>query len=221
GMHNVGNHELGYELPLTTDPMAGISKKSIRAVLEVYGRDNLYHSFVQEGIRFIFLPYLFAEESAVDLDLDILKQELLADMLQDLLKNEPVIIFLHDPDALCYRPLLGMLRIFRQKIKMVFCGHLHASEILSIFCVLIKIQNSILGAWISGIIFLLMWAAFDFRIAKKIYRYFRERKNLPGLVKEFNIQVIPAPGGMMGLGGGFLTLNINDDGTIELEKHRP
>jgi hypothetical protein len=45
---NMGNHESGYILPLSTDEDGGISKESMRNFLLVAGREELYRTFVAE-----------------------------------------------------------------------------------------------------------------------------------------------------------------------------
>lgn len=209
---NIGNHETGYrELPLVTDSRAGISKKSISNALKALERDNLYHSFEEKGYLFVFLPYIFMEKEAVDFDVGEEKQCLLDKLKKDLERDLPVILFLHDPDALCHQPLSDLMRANRKNIKKVFCGHYHAQETVMIFNLLITIFKSFCFAWVMGLISWLLLIAFkNLRMVFEIRKYFFSRRRLPALMKEFDVIVIPAPGGMMGIGGGFLVLDLED-----------
>ena len=57
---------------------------------------------------------------------------------------------------------------------------------------------------------------FDKQKSQGIQECYRERKMIPELIKEFGVQIIPAPGGMQGLGGGFLVLDME---TLEVKKY--
>lgn len=218
-IENIGNHETGYELPLTTDPEAGISLQSISNTLKTLGRESLYHSLVHKGFRFCFLPYLFMEKRGVDFDIEKLKTELVRMFERDLEKPEPTILFLHDPDSLCYEPLLEIVREHKEngKIKLIFCGHFHARETLGFFNLLVKCFNGPWWIqWLSGLISIITWKAFSLDIAKRVQKYFVERRQLPAILKELGVTIIPAPGGMMGIGGGFLVLNME---TLKVKKY--
>jgi hypothetical protein len=58
----------------------------------------------------------------------------------------------------------------------------------------------------------------DKEIVRKLGEYFCKRKNIPGIIKELNAILIPAPSGTFGIGGGyFYTLDCE---TGILRKHK-
>lgn len=218
---NGGNHELGYKLPLGTDPLAGIYLKSMENFLSFVNQQEIYHSFVFAGFRIILIPYIFSEEVAVDFNLQEVKDKFLGKMRQDLENSERVIIFLHDPDSLDDQNLVDLMRMSREKIEGVFFGHYHAKINFLFAQVLMKIYTRF---WliIPRLIFnFLILIAFRERgKIKAIGDYFRRRRNIPSLVREFNAVLIPAPAGFFGVGGGFLILDLFEDGSVKIEKHK-
>jgi len=40
------------------------------------------------------------------------------------------------------------------------------------------------------------------------------------IFERYHLHVIPAPGGMLGIGKGFLTLSVYDDGTWVTQRHK-
>lgn len=214
---NMGNHESGYNLPLSTDPKAGISVKSLKNFLRLTGRTGLYHSFEIEGFRVIFIPYLFTEDFAVDFDIGKEKAKFLKKMARDFQRNEKIIVFTHDPDSLDDPGLRYILLSNREKIKLFFCGHYHSVVTLEFVKVLIAIFNTRILFPYRWMLKLLLWYASggNSKMVRKIEKYFRKRKNIPCLMRELNVVIIPAPTGMFGMGGGFLTLDLE---TMEIQK---
>lgn len=216
---NMGNHECGYKnQPLVTDPKAGISKRSLKNFLCLTERDDLYFSFFLDGYKVIFIPYLFTEIQACDFDIDEEKAKFLQKMREDLEQNENIIIFAHDPESLGDPGLCNLLRTHREKIKLFFCGHYHSTVTLNVIKVFIMIFNSRMLLPYRWMVKIMLWYAFsgNANIVKLIEQYFRKRKNIPNLVREFGVKIIPAPTGMFGIGGGFLTLNLE---TLEVKKN--
>lgn len=221
-MLNAGNHELGYILPLSTDEEGGISKASINNFLRLAERDELYYSFVAEGFRIIFIPYLFTEEKAKDFDIELEKDKFLGKLEGDLLSDKPVILLIHDPDSLDDKGLFYLIDKNRKNIKLIFCGHYHSEINLSFTKILIKIFNSEKLWAIRWIFKKAVWLASSRNdlLVQRVEEYFQKRKNIPSLIDEFNIKIIPAPGGMYGIGGGFFVLDLHSDGTYSIEKHK-
>jgi hypothetical protein len=221
-MLNAGNHELGYILPLSTDSGGGISKDSINNFLRLAERKELYYSFIAEGFRIIFVPYLFTEEKAKDFNIELEKSKFLEKMKKDLIADNPVVLFIHDPDSLDDKGLFYLIDKNRKNIKLIFCGHYHSEINLYFTKILIKIFNSRKFELIRWIFKKMVWLASSRNdlLVQRVEEYFQKRKNIPSLIKEFNIKIIPAPGGMYGIGGGFFVLDLRSDGTYSVKKHK-
>ncbi|MFZ2192773.1 MAG: hypothetical protein WAV31_00855 [Candidatus Moraniibacteriota bacterium] len=220
---NLGNHESGYILPLSTDEQGGISRASIRNFLCLAGRKELYYSFVAEGLKFIFVPYLFTEKEAKDFNIGRMKKSFMKKMRQDIKNSvEPVIIFIHDPDSLMDKNLLDVIRSNREKIKEILYGHYHSSVNLFFAKLMIKIFNTWWLIFPRIILDIIFWffSGRSMRIVRELGKYFRSRKNIPKIIEELGAILIPAPTGMFGIGGGFLILEVFDDGNIKIEKYK-
>ncbi len=220
-----GNHELGYgHLPLTSDPLGGISEKSVQNFLKVAERDKLFHSFLFGGKRFILVPYLFVEKDKKDW-LKNLENEF-AEQFRKVIENsqEQVIIIAHDFDSLRNHRLEMPIRSFLRtgKIEKIFCGHNHArwqfvvdQNLIKMFCslwlmpiFLVTIPFAMLGGYLfHG----------DFMLFEKIRKYYVSRKPILRLAKIFNPITIPAPDGAFGIGGGILVYD-TETGEVSIEK---
>lgn len=209
GEFNLGNHESGYDLPLSTDEERGINRKAIDNFLLFAGRHELYHSFCEDGLRFIFIPYIFSEDRARDFNLKAEKRKFIIRLKQDLSKNIPTILLVHDPDSFDDATLLKVIRKNRDKIKFIFYGHYHSWINLTGMRILIAIYTNkwlYLVRQILNRIFLKL-AKGDERIVNEMGKYFRKRKNIPALIKELDAILTPAPTGTFGIGGGYLVLD--------------
>jgi predicted phosphodiesterase len=221
---NGGNHEFGYDLPLSSDPQAGIRRESVSNFLKLAGWDSIYHSeLLDDGYKIIFVPYIFSEESAYDFDIKDLQKIFLLSMEQDLKANShPAILFIHDPDSFDHEGLTNLIRDYKNHIKIIFYGHYHSWVNLLGAKILIAIFNKwwliAIRPIISTIFYFL--SKRDVVRTKKVKVYFQKRKNVPKLIKEFGAILIPAPNGMFGIGGGFLTLDLRSDGSYKIEKHK-
>lgn len=219
---NMGNHESGYILPLSTDNEGGISIGSVKNFLTVAKRDKLYHSFLLNGLRFIFVPYLFTEQVAKDFDLNKEREKFLKEMKKDIsLSTEPVILFIHDPDSLMNEGLLNLIQTNRKKIKAMFFGHYHSKVNLFFSRMLIAVFNCwwLFPIKASATVFFWIISGRNTRIVRELDKYFKSRKNIPRIIKELEMVLIPAPTGMFGIGGGFLVLEISDNGKLEIIKY--
>lgn len=202
---NGGNHEFGYNLPLSTDKECGIRWASVKNFLRLVGKDDLYQSLMLGSYRAILVPYLFSEEKAYDFNLDFVKEKFLLQMKIDLKKSDQVMLFLHDPDSLDDEGLMELVCEYQEKIKFIFFGHYHSKANLIGAQIMIAIYNWPLlkpFKWfVNFAIFVLTKG--DRNIVKKMGPYFQKRKNIPRLIKELGAILIPAPMGMFGIGGGF------------------
>lgn len=219
---NMGNHESGYNLPLSTDPQCGISKKSVENFLALTERDNLYYSFKLDGYTIIFVPYIFSEDTARDFDLQKEKDDFLLKFQSELESSDRVILFVHDPDSFDDKQLIKLVRENRQAIKMIFYGHYHSWINLFFTKLLILIYTRwflIFPRWFFFNPIIWLAAGRDKEKIGKISKYFRKRRNIPRIIKELDAILIPAPGGMYGIGGGFYVINLSDNGSYRIEKH--
>ena len=143
-------------------------------------------------------------------------------MRQDIKNSvEPIIIFIHDPDSLMEVGLLEIIRSNRRKIDAIFYGHYHSEVNLFFAKIMVTIFNSwwlIIPRIFLSIIFWIV-SGRNMRIVRELGKYFRSRKNIPKIIKELGAILIPAPTGMFGIGGGFLTLEI-EDGNFQIKKHK-
>ena len=215
---NGGNHELGYDKtsqPLATDPNGGISSESIANFTKLVGSGGLYQSFLIYGYRIVLIPYLITEKCAKNFDIESEKTRILHGLLRDLQDEEKVILFIHDPDSLMDQRLVNLIREHKHNISLIFCGHYHAQLTLTAVRWLIRICNWKILTPIRWMLRLMLKIAFDSEISKAVQESYRERKEIPSLMDEFDVQIIPAPGGMLGFGGGFLTLELD---TLEVTK---
>lgn len=213
---NMGNHESGYNLPLCTDPEAGINLQAIKNFLVFTGRDELYYSFFADGCKIIFVPYIFSEEMALDFDLVEEKRKFLEKMRLDLAEDVPAILLVHDPDSFDDIELLDLIWANRNKIRFIFFGHYHAwINLLAMRILSVIYSVPWLGVCrrILYVVFLKL-AKGDRRIADKLVEYFYKRRNIPAIIKELGAILIPAPGGTFGIGGGYLVLNV-EKGTVK------
>lgn len=220
-IRNGGNHEFGYNLPLGTDPKRGIRWQSIQNFMQIAGWEDIYHSVSVCGYKLIFIPYIFSEEEAYDFDIRLVQIRFLKKMKADLESDMPIILFVHDPDSFDHRGLLKLIRDYKSRIKVIFFGHYHSWINLLVTKILVDVYVKwwlILPRILINIIILLLTG--EIKKVEKISAYFRKRKNIPKLIKDLGATLIPAPTGMFGIGGGFLILNINDDGTYSIEKHK-
>lgn len=219
---NMGNHETGYILPLSTDDGGGVSSGSIENFLDITNRGDVYYSFVQAGFRFIFVPYFFTEKIAKNFDLARMKEIFLAKMEKDLsVSREPIAIFIHDPDSLMDERLLKLIRVNREKVKAIFFGHYHSWLNLFFSKILITIFNSSLLVPCRLILYFIFWifSGRNKKIVRELGKHFRSRKSIPAIIKELEMILIPAPTGMFGIGGGFLVLEISDNGELGITSH--
>ncbi|MEA2006694.1 MAG: metallophosphoesterase [Patescibacteria group bacterium] len=216
---NAGNHELGYHKssqPLATDPDGGISLQSTKNFKKLTGTSTLYQSFPLGDYQIVLIPYLMTEKEAKDFNVENKKIRILNRLYKELQGERKIILFIHDPDSLMDERLASMIRVDKNKIPLVFCGHYHAQMTLFAVRMLIRIFNWKILFPIRWALRLLLNIAFDGEISKAVQESYRQRKMVPSLMKEFDVQIIPAPGGMLGFGGGFLTLDLE---TLEIVKN--
>ena len=217
---NAGNHCLGYKLALSTDPEGGMSHASIKGFQELAGTDgeSLCRSFSYNGYRFVLVPFGLAQESAVDFDAKNFEDDIIYDLQENFggFNRKPVILFLHDPEALSNEHLYRSIRENRGKIVHIFCGHWHATWNYWPNWLLAKIFNN---WWLYPadmfVRFILLLLSKSFRITREVKRDYKRFKDVPARMQELGVTIIPAPLGMLGFGGGFLALDLE---TMNIEK---
>lgn len=220
-----GNQELGYRLPLSSDPDGGISETSVQNFLQIAERERLFHSFSFGGKRFVLVPYLFVENQAPPW-LEELQAEFVEDFTKEVRNSiEPVIIIAHDFESLKDFSIASVIKNFLEKdnpkIEKIFCAHNHARYVFILDQLSIKIFRSnwfmplfmvfIPIAILAGRMFFGDWKSFG-----KIRNYYISRECVVKLAKIFKPITIPAPDGMFGIGGGVVVYDTEtEEVTIE------
>lgn len=193
---NMGNHESGYNLPLCTDSQRGINQDALRNFFQFARWKALYHSFILDGCRIAFIPYIMSEDSVRGFDLSGMKGEILFGLENDLENPgiDKVVLFVHDPDSFADPELLRIVRENRSKIKLILFGHRHSQLNVSIDGFLVRVYN--FRRWmpirwaISGMIALLKW---DSGMPRKMSEYYSKRRDISDIIKELGAVLIPSP----------------------------
>lgn len=216
-----GDHELGYILPLSCDPEGGISRKSICNFQSVFG--PLFSAFSIGEFHFILLSSSLLIQKSKDAELLSLKEDqfkMFDGILEKILEGKDVFLFLHDPDGLQAikshfdTPYLGSYYL-RNKNFHTFCGHMHAESSLKSYENLGRIANARtvkekFSHWLFSL----------FKKGRKVMEWAKGNIRRMEIFRKYDLQIIPSTAGMMGKGGGFLILDLYDDGTYSIEKHK-
>jgi predicted MPP superfamily phosphohydrolase len=201
-----GGHEIGYILPLSTDPLGGPSAKSINAFQRHF--DDLFYSFNLLNYKVVVLSSdleLLPSDSSEELKLlQDIQRSFCAKELNH--TDQPIILMIHDPDALA--TLWPILKDHTHIIAKTFCGHQHAKWVNKLYPKLCVIASSKLLAWPLQKIFDLLFP----KKAKAVWKYFQDNKGNAKIWHKLNLEIIPAPNGMFGIGGGFLIADLKPDG---------
>ena len=118
---------------------------------------------------------------------------------------------LHDPDALA--PMFSFLGKNLDKIEKTFSGHQHAQWVNTIYPKLCSMASSRALEFSMKPVFNKFFPG----KADAVWNYFRENKDNAQIWNALKLSIIPAPGGMLGVGGGFLIADLKEDG-IEVRK---
>ncbi|MDD3607945.1 MAG: hypothetical protein PHQ20_04100 [Candidatus Moranbacteria bacterium] len=199
-----GGHELGYILPLSNDPEGGPSERSV-AVFE-QNFNQLFYVFNYGLYKFVVLSSDLELLQSGPEDL-IKKKHLQTEFYQNEIacSERPVIIMIHDPDALA--SMWPFLEKHQDRIARVFSGHQHARWVNWIYPKICSVAS-------SRILEILLKPLFNKLFPGKadaVWVYFQNNKNNAHIWKQLNLSIIPAPGGMMGIGGGFLVADLKKD----------
>lgn len=216
-----GDHELGYILPLSSDPGGGVSWKSINNFKSVFG--PLFSGFSIRDFHFFLLSSSILMQKSKDFKFQKLKKEQLR-MFDGLLAGIPegrnVFIFSHDPDGLQEiqghfdTPFFGSYYL-RNKNFHAFCGHMYAESSLAQYEKLGKIANA---KTLRENFF--HWLPSRFEKGRKVMEWAKANLFRMEIFRKYDLQIVPSTAGMMGKGGGFLILNLFDDGTYFVEKYK-
>ncbi len=207
-----GGHEVGYVLPLSTDPEGGPSEKSIQMFEENF--NQLFYTFSEGRYKFVVLSS----------DLELLKggtdelmkrKKLQGEFYKDEITytqpEQKVVLMLHDPDALA--PMFSFLGKNLDKIEKTFSGHQHAQWVNKIYPNLCSMASSrVLELPLKP-----LFNKFFPGKADAVWDYFRQNKDNAQIWNSVKLSIIPAPGGMLGIGGGFLIADLKENG-IEVKK---
>jgi hypothetical protein len=207
-----GGHEIGYILPLSTDTEGGPSEKSIQVFEENF--NQLFYTFSEGRYKFVVL--------SSDLELlkggteELMKRKKLQDEFykDEITYTNPeqkIVLMIHDPDALA--PMFSFLGKNLDKIEKTFSGHQHAQWVNKIYPNLCSMASSrVLELPLKP-----LFNKFFPGKADAVWDYFRQNKDNAKIWNSVKLSIIPAPGGMLGIGGGFLIADLKEEG-IEVKK---
>lgn len=204
-----GGHEIGYALPLSTDPEGGPSEKSIQMFEENF--NQLFYTFSEGRYKFVVLSsdlILLASDSTSLQKRKALQEEFYKDEITYTHPEQKIVLMLHDPDALA--PMFDFLGEHLDNIERTFSGHQHAQWVNTIYPHLCAAASSRVLALPLNPLF----NAFFPGKADAVWEYFRKNKDNAAIWSAVKLSVIPAPGGMMGVGGGFLVADLKEDGIV-------
>lgn len=209
-----GGHELGYRLPWSWDKDGGINDKSIEMFEGNF--NQLFYTFQKEQYNFVILSSdLELISNSDDYLTDKIRQkkqqqtEFYKDTINELERDERVILMLHDPDAL--NPMFDFLKEHLSKIEKTFVGHHHAQWTTAINQYLYALADSTFAN--KGMNFL------ENLGAKSSFDHLKSQKANAKIWKQVKLITIPAPGGNFGLGGGFLVGQLGENG-LDVQKHK-
>lgn len=213
-----GGHELGYRLPLSWDiPEGGLNERAIEVFESEF--NELFYTVDKGQYKFIVLSSgleLTEGEPHITDKIKTKKKEQAEFYKDEITYIEPgrkVVLMLHDPDAL--RQMFDFLGKNLDKIEKTFTGHNHAQWVNKIYPYLCKVASlralqmpleKIINRQFPG-------------KGKLVLDYFKANKENNKIWKAVKLMIIPAPGGMMGKGGGFLIADLKEKG-IEVKKVR-
>ena len=205
-----GGHELGYILPLSTDPEGGPSEESIAAFEKNFG--PLFYTFHKGPYKFVVLSsdLILLQHGSENL---LTKKRLQTEFYQDEVaySDHPIVLMIHDPDALAL--MFPFLKKHLYKIAKTFAGHQHAQWVKKIYPWICKTASSpILEIPLKSLLNKLFPGK-----ANAVWSYFQNNKENAEVWKKLSLSIIPAPGGMMGIGGGFLFSDFRNKG-VEVQK---
>lgn len=117
-----------------------------------------------------------------------------------------MVIMIHDPDALA--AMFPFLKNYLGKIERTFSGHQHAQWVNKILPILYQVASfKLLEIPLKPV-----FNKFFPGKADAVWDYLNQNKGNAPIWKSVNLTIIPAPGGMMGIGGGFLVADLHDEG---------
>lgn len=207
-----GGHELGYVLPLSTDPEGGPSTKSIDIFESNF--NELFYTFSEGQYKFV----------VISSDLEIMRdgpkelrkrktdqEDFYKAEITDTYPDERIVLMLHDPDALA--PMFNFLGQNLEKIERTFSGHQHAQWVNKIYPRLCAMASSRL----LEIPLKPVFNKFFPGKADAVWKYMQQNKDNSAIWQSVKLSIIPAPDGMAGIGGGFLLADLTENG-IDVKK---
>lgn len=202
-----GGHEVGYILPLSTDPEGGISEASIQVFEQNF--NELFYVFTEGRYKFVVISSdleLYGNGVESIRGRKKLQQEFYQDEITYTEQGQKIVLMLHDPDALAL--MFPFLKNNVGKIERTFAGHQHAQWVNKIYPTLCQLASS----RILEIPLKPLFNKFFPGKAGAVWNYFQQNKHNGHIWKSLNLTIIPAPGGMLGIGGGFLIADLEDEG---------
>ena len=210
-----GNHDLGYISEISRDEGGGISKKSIDNYQSVFG--PLFYSFIKDNIRYIMLSSSLLIESLSHIDnsddkkfilnLKGKQKKFIVEKFEDMEEYDRNFIFLHDPKAI--KKLESIISDSQlKKVDQFFVGHLHSKIFIKYFNLVGKFFHTKVGKLLSKM------TKIGGIVTKSLNFY-----DTLYLFNKYDIKVISAIGGLIGLDKGYGELIVYDDNSFEYKKH--
>jgi len=210
-----GNHELGYRFPWSPDKQGRLSEEA----LEIFEKEfnKLFFTLDNGQYKFLIVSSdleLISEKNKKIPESILKKKQEQKEFYRDILnetrtKNaEKIILMLHDPDAL--NPMFKFLEQHLDKIEKTFAGHHHTVWQRKLLEYSYRLADNINFK--------------DSRLIKKVapnywQKTLGDRQNY-NIWRKCKLITIPAPGGVLGAGGGFLVAYLTERG-IKIQRMIP
>lgn len=201
-----GNHDVGY---------CSLSDKGINSkAIEIFESNfnQVFWSFKEDRYVLVGLSSDLILNGGDSVSESINKKqseqtEFLKDTIRETKKNnQKVILFLHDPMAV--RKVMDIIEWQTGNLEKVFCGHHHAQWTHSVYPV---IQDLVKRPVVGKMIQKILEQIIETDKVQPTLAYAQGIKRELSLWNTLQVTIIPAPGGMFGVGGGFLTAKIENE----------
>jgi len=203
-----GNHELGYCYPWSPDRQGALNEEAI-ALFESK-LNKVFFTVDEDQYKFLVISsdLELVDQSTKDVTDKILKKqkeqrEYYQDVLNELSEDQKIVLLLHDPDAL--KPMFKYLEKHLPKLEKTFAGHHHAMWHRRLLEYSYKLTEKIDTKKLA-------------RVLPYSPQYLSANKENWRIWQQCKLITIPAPGGLGGIGGGFLVAHLNPEG-LEVQRY--
>ncbi len=214
-----GGHELGYKRPFSSEEGAGLNDVAIEMFEEVF--NSLFYTFDDDQYKFIAVSSDLELAETYDTKItDKIKQksreqqDFYKDNISDAKKNgQKIILLLHDPEAL--RNIFKFMKTdYLDNLEKTFAGHNHATWSREIYPLL---ADLITGRLTKDTMRKVIEIGFPGDKTQGAIDFLKRAKGLRPIFRSMKLVTVPAPGGMLGVGGGFMVADLKENG-IKVKK---